>query len=184
MKSKQVMNFNRRVLSLALASTFAFGAAFGVNSYAAGTATSNIAVTASVTANCTISAGGLGFGAYDPVFTNASAALDATATLTLNCTSGSAPTITLGQGANANTGSSDITPLRRLKDGAATANYLNYALYSDTGRSTVWGADATNDVDYAGTGVNTSVTVYGRVTGGQNVPAGSYTDTVVATVNF
>lgn len=184
MKSKQVTKLNRRVLSLALASTFAFGAAFGVNSYAAGTAASNMAVTASVAANCTISAGGLGFGAYDPVSANASAALDATATLTLNCTSGAAATITLGQGANADTGSSDLAPLRRLTNGAGTPSYLSYALYSDTGRATVWGADATNDVDYAGTGANTSVTVYGRIAGAQNVPAGSYTDTVVATVNF
>src|SRR5579871_6049957 len=83
----------------------------------AGTATSNMSVTATVSANCTISAGSLAFGTYDPVVTNATTALNGTATLSVTCTNGAASTLTLGQGSNANTGSTDTAPLRRLKSG-------------------------------------------------------------------
>ncbi|MFM6073490.1 MAG: spore coat protein U domain-containing protein, partial [Dolichospermum sp.] len=39
-------------------------------------------------------------------------------------------------------------------------------------------------VSHTGTGNASNITVYGRIGRGQNVPAGSYTDTVVATVTF
>ena len=48
----------------------------------------------------------------------------------------------------------------------------------------VWGGTAASDVPHTGTGTETSLTVYGRIPAGQNVPAGSYSDTVVATVTF
>lgn len=148
----------------------------------AGTATANVAVTATVSANCTISSAGVSFGAYDPVSTNASANLDATGTVTVTCTSGAAAVVALGQGANANTGSTDAAPLRRMKDSGT--NYLSYALYQDSARTTVWGNTTATDVSHTGTGTATAITIYGRVTSGQNVPAASYSDTVVATVTF
>lgn len=147
----------------------------------AGTDTSSLEVSATVTANCTITTAPVAFGAYDPVVTNASTALDATGTVTTTCTNGASATILLGQGANADTGSTDAAPVRRMISGS---DYLSYQLYSDSGRSTVWGNDATSDVATTGTGSNVDVTVYGSVTAGQNVPSGSYADTVVATVSF
>ncbi len=144
----------------------------------AGTATSNMAVSASVSANCTISAGTLAFGAYDPIVTNATAALDGTATLTVDCTTGSTATITLGQGLNPTAASTAASPAPQMIDGT---NKLAYFLYSDSGRTTVWGNAG---VSYTGTGTSGTVTVYGAVTAGQNEPAGSYTDTVVATITF
>jgi len=149
----------------------------------AGSATSNMAVSATVSNNCTISAGALAFGAYDPVSANASSNLNGTATLTVTCTTGASASITLDQGTHANTGSTATVPLRRLSDGAGTPHYLSYYLYSDSARSTVWGA-STADVAYTGTGTSGTVTVYGAVTSGQNVPAGTFTDTVVATISF
>jgi spore coat protein U-like protein len=147
----------------------------------AATATSNLSVTATVSANCTISTSTLAFGTYDPVFTHASAALDGTGTVTVTCTSGSGATIMLGQGSNAAVGSTDDVPLRQMGSGA---NRLAYFLYSEATRTTVWGNTAATDVDHTGTGTATALTVYGRVTAGQNKPAGSYTDTVVATVTY
>ena len=147
----------------------------------AGTATSNMSVTATVSANCTISAGSLAFGTYDPVVTNATTALNGTATLSVTCTNGAASTLTLGQGSNANTGSTDTAPLRRLKSGT---NFLSYSVYQDSGRTTTWGNTAGTGVSYTGTGTTGSVTVFGAVAAGQNVPGGSYTDTVVATITF
>ncbi|SEI88474.1 Csu type fimbrial protein [Frateuria terrea] len=154
----------------------------GGTAYAA-TATSDLPVSASVTATCTIDAsGGLAFGAYDPVVTNASTDLTGQGTIDTTCTNGASVTVTLGQGANADTGSSDAAPVRRMLSGAS--DYLSYQLYSDSGRSTVWGNTAGTGAPVTGTGTVVSTTVYGLITAGQNVPSGSYSDTVVATVTF
>ena len=180
MKSKQLVNVNGRVIRMALATALAVGGATGVNSYA-GTSTANLSVTATVSANCTISTGAVAFGAYDPIVTNASSALDGAGSVSVTCTTGSAPVITLGQGANSGSGSTDAAPVRRMLSGSS---YLSYALYSDAGRSTVWGNTAGTGVSRTGTGAADALTVYGRVTAGQNVPSGNYSDTVVATVTF
>ncbi|HEX4338375.1 MAG TPA: spore coat U domain-containing protein [Polyangiaceae bacterium] len=153
-----------------------------VSSADAGTNTANLSVTATVSANCSISTTALAFGAYDPVTANASSPLDGTGGVSVNCTSGSAATVTLGQGSNANTGSTDIIPLRRMAD--ASTHRLSYFLFSDSGRTTVWGNTIATGVAQTGTGSVVALTVYGRVTAGQNVAAGSYADTVVATVTF
>jgi spore coat protein U domain-containing protein, fimbrial subunit CupE1/2/3/6 len=148
----------------------------------AGTATSNLAVTATVSANCSISTAPVAFGAYDPVVANATTPLDGTGTVTVTCTSGDAATITLGQGSNAATGSTDTAPLRQMKD--TGSDVLAYSLYSDSGRTTAWGNTAGTGLAETGTGSAQALTVYGAVAAGQNVPAGSYSDTVVATVTF
>lgn len=173
--------FSPRALRLALASVLAVGgAAFGVNSYAV-TATSNLSITATIAANCTISTAPVAFGAYDPIGANASTALDGTGTVTTTCTIGSAVKITLGQGANAAGGSTDAVSLRRMTDGT---NFLAYFLYSENTRTIVWGNTVGTGKADTGTGLASALTVYGRVTANQNQPAGSYSDTVVATVTF
>ena len=169
-----------RTLRLAAVSAFVIGATtVGVEAYA-GTATSNLSVGATVATNCTITTTAVTFGSYDPVSANAAADLDAAGAVNVNCTSGSAATITLGQGSNADTGSTDAAPVRRMKD--AGTDYLTYQLYSDSGRSAVW--ENVTGVSHTGTGAAVAVSVYGRVTSAQNVPAGTYADTVVATVTF
>ena len=174
---------NLKKLAIVLSSALALGALSTVSTDAlAGTATDNLSVTASVSANCTISTAAVAFGAYDPITANKTSPLDGTGTVTVTCTTGSAALITLGQGANADTGSTEIAPLRRMKD--AGTNHLAYFLFSDTDRTAVWGGDTTTDVAHTGTGVAVGLTVYGRVTQDQNMPAGSYSDTVLATVSF
>ena len=54
----------------------------------AGSATSNLAMSANVTANCTISTAAVAFGAYDPIVANAATPLDTTGTVTITCTKG------------------------------------------------------------------------------------------------
>ena len=147
----------------------------------AATATSNLSVTATVVASCTITTNAVAFGAYDPLVANKTANLDSTGTVTVTCTNGSISTITLGQGANATAGSTDVAPLRQM---AATTNRLSYQLYTDAARLVVWGNTVGAGVARTGSGVADPLTVYGNVTAGQNVPAGSYSDTVVATVTF
>jgi spore coat protein U-like protein len=144
----------------------------------AATATANLGVSATVTNNCTISTVALAFGSYDPVVANASTNLDGTGTVSVACTKGSTATIGLGGGANA----SGTT--RRMGDGAS--NFLTYELYQDSNRSTVWGNSGTDLLSpvAAPSKAARNFTVYGRVASDQDVPAGNYSDTVVATVNF
>src|SRR3546814_1739787 len=88
----------------------------------AGTANSNLPVSATVSANCTIDASsGVAFGIYDPVVTNAGTGVDlsASGTISTTCTNGASVTVTLGQGSNADTGSTDAAPVRRMLAGAS-----------------------------------------------------------------
>ena len=176
------MNNHRKlsILKLALASTFAVGTALGsVNAYAV-TATSNLAVGAAVENTCTISTTPVVFGTYD-VTVNSAADIDTTGGVIVTCTSGATTTVTLGQGTNPGTGSAAATPVRLMASGT---NRLSYQLYSDSAGGTVWGNTGLTGVAHLGDGTATTLTVYGRVFQGQNPPAGTYADTVLATVTF
>ena len=145
----------------------------------AGTATANLSISSNITANCTISTTAVAFGAYDPISANASTPLTATGAISTTCTNGSSATITLDQGANPDTGSTASVPLRRMANGA---NYMSYGLYSDSGHTSTF--DGTTGVAVTGTGAAVDTTVYGSVPAAQNLPTGSYLDTVLATVTF
>jgi len=148
-------------------------AAAGIASAAsAGSATANLGVSASIAATCTISTSAVAFGAYS------GSIVDATGTVTANCINGTPWTIGLGAG----TGSGATTSSRKMTSGA---NTLTYQLFSDSTRSTNWGNSAGVDtVAGTGTGASQNQTVYGRIPAGTVPAAGSYTDTVVATINF
>jgi spore coat protein U-like protein len=137
----------------------------------AGTATANLGVSASVAATCTISTSAVAFGAYSGVL------VDATGTVTANCVTGTAWTIGLGAG----NGTAATTSNRKMKSGA---NELAYALYSDSTHTTNWGNVVGDSVAGTGTGASQNQTVYGRIPAGAVPAAGSYSDTVVATINF
>ena len=68
----------------------------------------------------------------------------------------------------------------------AASNYLTYELYSDAGRTTVWSDAGAGSIHPARRprrlrGISRSTVVSPS---NQDVAAGSYSDTVVATVNF
>jgi len=141
-------------------------------------------VTASVAANCTISAADLNFGAYDPLVANATTPLDVDGSVTVACTKGAAATIGLGQGSAAFTGSTALNPLRQMSAGAERLRYDLYRTSTGTG---VWGDIGTaNVLAYtAASKAATTLTIFGRVPAGQDVGASaSYSDTVRATINF
>ncbi|MGD9765286.1 MAG: spore coat U domain-containing protein [Candidatus Binatia bacterium] len=141
----------------------------------------NLGVSASVSNNCTISTVAVAFGPYDPIVTNKTTPLDdSTGTVTITCTQGTTATIALDEGAN-NASATGTT--RALTDGSS--NYLNYELYQDSSHTTVWN-DTTNLLEppAAPSSAARNFTVYGRIPAGQDVPEGTYNDTVVATVNF
>jgi len=150
------------------------------NPVAAGSSTGTLSVTASVAQNCVVNSPTLAFGAYDPVVANLSTNDDQTATIVVTCTKG-ASGITLGFGNSANAPTGCSTPQRCL---VSSGHYLNYQIYSDSGRSSTW-TTAIAETVTGGVTAPTSVTVYGRIPFGQDASVGAtYTDSVTATVNF
>lgn len=145
------------------------------------TAPADLAVGATVASNCTISTAPVAFGAYDPIV---GLQLDVEGTVNVTCTTGSPVAVTLGQGLNADTGSTAAAPLRRMEQVGVGTAMLSYNLFTATGRVAVWGNTVDTDVETTGTGAAVPLTVFGRLAAGQNVPVGTYSDTVVATVTF
>jgi len=63
---------------------------------------------------------------------------------------------------------------------------MNYAIYSDSNRTTNWGTTA-GTAGGTGSGLDTenTVTVYGKIPKNQyDVGVGAYADTVIATVSY
>ncbi len=142
----------------------------------AATATTTFQVTATVLSVCTVSATNLAFGNYDA---SSGTPNDASSTVTTTCSNTTAYTVAL----NAGTGSGATVALRKMTNGA---NTLNYSMYTTAGRTTVWGDGTLSTVTQAGTGNGSgqALTVFGRIPTSQYVTAGSYTDTVTATVTY
>ncbi|MGE4349403.1 MAG: spore coat U domain-containing protein [Candidatus Berkiella sp.] len=155
--------------------TTAIGA-FSINALAA-TATSNFQVQATVSASCNIAANPLTFVTpYDPTV---GTEVDGQTTLDITCTAATAYTVAL----NAGNGIGATVATRKMTSGA---NTLDYALYREAARTSIWGTtEPTETVAGTGTGAAQTLTVYGKILSGQTtVPAGTYTDTVTATITF
>ncbi len=136
------------------------------------------------TESCTISASSLAFGTYDPL---AAGPLDSTGSVSTNCTSGRPPHVDYD--VHLDSGQSSSYAPRRMSNGSSN---LNYNLYTDIGRTTVWG-DGTGGTGTVGISFNvtrpgssqtTDHTVYGRIFAGQTVSTGSYSDSLVITIVF
>jgi spore coat protein U-like protein len=142
----------------------------------AATDTTTFDVTATVEDTCSITANNLTFGVYNPGAGN----LDGTTTVTATCTEGTAYDIGLDTGQN----SADATDTTRAM-GDGSSNFLDYELYQDSGRTTVWGDTVDTDtVSATSAGGDESHTVYGQIPGSQFVPAGSYSDTINVTITY
>ena len=126
---------------------------------------------------CTISATSVNFGSYN-VFNGSPT--DSTGTVTYRC-NGSAHNITIGltQGAGASFNQ------RQMQKGSES---LTYNLFVDASRTNIWGDGTSGTSVYSisnpPNNTNVNLTVYGRVTAGQDVSAGSFSDTVTAVINF
>src|SRR4051812_10023563 len=141
----------------------------------AATSTATFSVQVTIVATCTInSASALNFGSQGVLTAN----VDQTSTIQVQCTN----TTPYNIGLDAGLGSGATVAVRKMTSGGAT---VNYTLYSDSGRTTVWGVTiGTNTVAGTGNGAAQSYTVYGRIPA-QTTPApGSYADTVTVTVSY
>lgn len=132
-------------------------------------------VSATVIAACAVSASNLSFGNYNPT---SATPTDSQTTLNVTCTNGVGYSI----GMNAGAGTGATVAARKMTQAAYT---LNYTLYGDSGRNTVWGNTLGVDVlTSTATGALQTFTVYGRVPAGQTAPGGAYSDTITVTVTY
>jgi spore coat protein U-like protein len=153
--------------------TASFSIAWGDAKAATATGSFNVQVT--IAATCVVtSATNLNFGTQGVLAAN----IDQTNTITVTCTNTTPYNIGLDKGLN---GSSVTT--RQMKSGGGAL--INYALYSDSGRTTNWGNTVgTDTVAATGNGSGQAYTVYGRIPP-QTTPAPAvYTDTITVTVTY
>jgi spore coat protein U-like protein len=124
-------------------------------------------------AGCTVGTQGLAFGGYNPI---PGTAVDSVGYVNVNCDSGMPYTIKLSAGGG-------TFAARRMANGSYG---LQYNLFADAGRTTVWG-DGVGGVLVSGSGTGTTVDhpVYGRIPGGQTgAYIGSYSDSITVTLSF
>ncbi|MBL8511491.1 MAG: spore coat protein U domain-containing protein [Betaproteobacteria bacterium] len=139
--------------------------------------------------NCTVTATtGLPFGTYNPLSTTD---LDVNPVIRVSCTLQSNPrpqavsySIALNKGSTAAT----FNP-RQM---ALGAERLNYNIYTNAARTTIWGDGTSGTTAVTGTFTlntiggtsNRNHTMRARIPQGQDVAAGNYTDTVTITLTF
>lgn len=144
----------------------------------AATTTDSLGVSATVSASCSVTTTPVAFGSVNVL---SGSDVDATGGLSVTCTNGTAWSATADEGAS--TGATLAT--RKMANGL---NFLNYALYVDSGRTSIWGdglLGVTGTYSGTGTGSAQANTIYARVPSGQGtLPAGSYADTVTVTVTY
>ena len=139
------------------------------------TAETTFRVTARVDAVCAVTATDLAFGTYTA---QAGTPLQGTTLLRATCTPGS----TYNLGLNEGTSPGATVNQRKMASGA---NSLNYQLYSDSARNTIWGnTPGTDTVTGLGTGLAVDHTVFGAVPAAQVVPAGDYADTITVRIYY
>lgn len=146
--------------------------------------TGNVALAVSVTlpAYCAVdSASTLAFGTYDPA---SPANVDASSVIQSRCTKSTPYTIALSAG-----GGGSFAP-RKMTNTGPYADQLNYNLYTTNAYATIWGDGTGGTSTVAGTGAGllaaatVSSSVWGRLLAGQDMAAGTYSDTINITVSY
>jgi spore coat protein U-like protein len=149
----------------------------------AGTANRPLPVSAQVNANCNFTtANTMTFTGYDPTGANALPAnpLLSSVVVDVRCTKGAVVTIGIDNGGNPGAAGAS----RAMTNGTA---FLGYDLCHDAtvNCTSPWTNSGAGLLSYTSlTNAPNAVTVYGRVLGGQDVPAGTYTDSVQVTINY
>jgi len=139
-------------------------------------------VQAQVNANCNFtSSNTMDFGnTYDPSGANLVNPLGGAVVVSVRCTRGA--TVTIGIDTGANAANAPVGSTRAMKLGT---NYLGYDFYQDSTYATLWTNTGPGLYSFVSpSNAPNPVTVYGKVPGGQDVPAGTYQDTVQVTVNY
>lgn len=177
------MTANFKKIAVAVLSTPACGLAVGflASSPASATTTSatTMTTTADVVASCQINSApalqmtGLTYGATGTT----------TGNIQVTCTNGTIYNVLLDAGAGAG-----ATTAARVMKGAASGNtnVLTYSLFQDAAYTLNWGNTVgTDTLASTGTGAIQNLPVYAKILSGlQNAPVDTYTDTVNVTVSY
>lgn len=140
------------------------------------TTSATMAISATVVETCSVAASPLSFRLANTPGLSATAQ----STIALSCNSATGFEIALDPGANA---AGDIRHMVDMASGAA----LEYEIYSDAARSSPWGNNAGVDTvaGAAEAGRDVVLTAYGSIVPSMvELAPGTYTDTIVVTVNF
>ena len=129
---------------------------------------------------CSVAASGVAFGNYDPLAnTNA----DSSGSVSVTCTGSTSVTYSIAASAGTGTYST-----RQQMSGS---HALDYNVFIDNSRTTVWGDGSqgtsliSGNMTATSTGTTQTSTVYGRVFSGQQTArVGSYSDTLTVTVTY
>ncbi|KAA8996954.1 spore coat protein U domain-containing protein [Affinibrenneria salicis] len=161
----------------------------GVSSLACatGTVTGEIGVSLTIGDSCTISNndatgatnnwGTMDFGTYGDLSNNIDGTVfgNASSAISVTCSTGLSPTFTVGGGSN------DANSVRGLVNGSTR---IPYHLYSDSARSSEIAINQA--ITLVADGTAKSIPIYGRINRADQTvlapDAGTYTDTVVATI--
>lgn len=134
--------------------------------------TQSLQLTAQINPTCAISANPLAFGNYSRVL------LSGNTTLSVTCTSTTFYNVGLNAG-----NATGATITNRMMTGPG-GTLLHYSLFSNSTYTTNWGNSAGSWVSGVGTGGAQTLTVYGQIPANQTTISGTYTDTIIATVNY
>lgn len=123
--------------------------------------------------SCTVTASDLNFGAVASLSSN----LDVDGSASVTCTNQTPYRVLLDDGL---TGTGPTS--RRMTLGG---NHVTYGLYRDAARTLAWGDNSgVNSLSGTGSGNAQTIDIYGRVPPQTIPPAGTYSDTIVITVEY
>jgi spore coat protein U-like protein len=152
----------KRILILFAVTAFVVAA----SSAFAGQATNSLSASAAVNSNCRfVSVTDIAFGTYDPTDP---ADTDADGDFTFRCSKNTAYDIY-------------VTGTRQMTKGADT---LNFEIYSDAGRTTVWPSTSPGVTGTSASNAPDTRSVYGRVSALQDAATGAYSGSVTITIDF
>lgn len=163
---------NKTLLSTALVAAMA-AVAFVPAARAATTANMQVQIVIQNACDISTAPGTMDFGSHA---SNQATDVSATQTFNVTCTPDAAYTLGFSGGSSNDVGS------RVMTDGT---NDVGYQLYKEVAHTNVWGLAGAQRQSGTGNGSAQAYTVYGAVAAANlNVPAGTYTDTVVVDVTF
>ena len=165
---KKIVAFSTMLAVLCFLTLFTTGAS-------ATTGSANLTVTVQVDSACGISTTPVTFPMYAPTGTNATNPDDSTGgAVIVTCTTGTSSVIALSTGAH-------YSSTTRMASGT---DFIDYYLFSDASHSSMWVGTYKVTLGPAPDTSPRTLLVYGRIPAGQSVPSGTYTDTVVASVEW
>ncbi|MDD5633165.1 MAG: spore coat U domain-containing protein [Methylococcales bacterium] len=138
-------------------------------------------------ASCSVSSSGVSFGVYN-VFNSADN--DSAGTVHVECTGLLSIGVTYEIELNVGIGSGSSFSSRVMTSTTNSGHHLNYNLYTNSSRTSVWGDGSAGTATVSGgflVGIGSQSRdhdIFGRIPARQNAYVGSYSDTITMTINF